>query len=283
MRTYLIRPGGALVLLVVCLMFAPARRVTGDRPVSASPRLDEPPASAPATEKSFADLCRDDPLEAVATSMRRYKATVEGYTCTFVKRERMHGKMRDREVIACEFQEAPFAVLMRWSEGAGRAEAMLFSAAESDDHLFVVPAGEFAKQALRVLGRTSAKRPLTSAEVRDASRYPPNQFGIYYGTARVYTDWKAYQGRGALRTVYEGIRPVPEVGGRPCHILTRTSAAPEPPEGQTGVTLQFDTETLLQLGAVLHAGDELLATYHFRDLKLNPKFDAKHFSSERLK
>ncbi|HKB04780.1 MAG TPA: DUF1571 domain-containing protein [Gemmataceae bacterium] len=283
MHTYFIRPAGALVLLVVCLMFAPARRVTGDRPVGASPSLDAPPAPAGSTDKSFAELCRVDPVEALATSMRRYKATVEGYTCTFRKRERMHGKFRDQEVIACEFQEAPFAVLMRWTEGGGRAAAMLYSAAEDDTHLFIVPADNFAKVALRALGKTSAKRPLASAEIRDASRYPPSQFGIYNGTARAYTDWKAYQERGVLRTKYEGVRPVPELGGRPCHILTRTSAAAEPPEGQTGVTLLFDTETLLQLGAVLYAGDELLATYYFHDLKLNPKFDARHFSSERLK
>jgi outer membrane lipoprotein-sorting protein len=54
-------------------------------------------------------------------------------------------------------------------------------------------------------------------------------------------------------------------------------------DGLTRVTLMFDTETLLQTGSVLLSGDDLLATYYFRDVKLNPKFDADHFSPERLK
>jgi hypothetical protein len=31
------------------------------------------------------------------------------------------------------------------------------------------------------------------------------------------------------------------------------------------------------------AGDNLVASYHFRDIRLNPKFDARHFSADRLR
>jgi hypothetical protein len=34
---------------------------------------------------------------------------------------------------------------------------------------------------------------------------------------------------------------------------------------------------------VLKAGDQLVATYYFRDLVFNPTFDAAHFSMDRLK
>ena len=43
------------------------------------------------------------------------------------------------------------------------------------------------------------------------------------------------------------------------------------------------TDTLLQVGAVLMAEDELIGRYHFGNLKLNPTFDRDHFAADRLK
>jgi Protein of unknown function (DUF1571) len=282
MRTSLYRPASFLALLVLCLMFAPARRVTGDRHVAGHPSVAAPGATDGPSAKSFADLCRDDPVAAIAQSLRKYKAEVLGYSCTLVKRERIGGELRAAEVIACDFQEAPFAVLMRWVEGKNRAEAMLYAAGQNGDQLLIVPAGDLQKSALRLLGRPYAKRALTSEDAKAAARYPADQFGIYFGSARVYDTWKAARDRGTLRAAYDGVRPIPELNGRPCHVLRRACVVPEE-DGLTRVTLCFDAETLLQVGAVLMAGDELIASYHFRDVRLNPKFDVRHFSADRLK
>jgi len=282
MRTLLYRPVTFGGLLVLCLAFAPARRVTGDRELVGHPSALPPAASAGPAARSFAELCRDDPVEAIARSMRKYKAEVEGYSCILVKRERINGELRDPEVIACDFQEAPFAVIMRWVEGKTRAEAMLYAAGQNGDQLLIVPASDLGKSALKLIGRTYAKRALTSEDAKSASRYPANQFGIYCGTARVYDAWKAAHERGALRTEYEGVRPIPEMNGRPCHVLRRNCLVPEE-DGLTQVTILFDAETHFQVGAVLMAGAELIGRYYFRDLRLNPKFDALHFSAERLK
>ena len=54
------------------------------------------------------------------------------------------------------------------------------------------------------------------------------------------------------------------------------------PDG-IAVTIQFDPETLLQVGALLMAGDELIGHYHFDNLKLNPTFDKDQFAAERVK
>jgi Protein of unknown function (DUF1571) len=282
MRTYLYRPVYCGTLMVLCLMFAPARRLTGDRELVGHPSAAPPTAPSSPASRSFAELCRDDPVEAVARSMRKYKAEVEGYSCTLLKRERINGTLHDPETIACDFQEAPFAVLMRWVGGKDRAEAMLYAADQNDNQLLIIPASEFGKSALKLLGRPYAKRALTSPDAKGAARLPANEFGIYCGTARVYTAWKAAQDRGALRTKYDGVRPIPELNGRPCHVLRRTCLVPEE-DGMTELTIFFDAETLFQAGAVLMAGDELIATYYFRDVRLNPKFDATHFSAERFK
>jgi Protein of unknown function (DUF1571) len=278
MRTYL-SPAILLVLLVICLMFAPVRRVTGDHELSGRQFTVPPAASATPIAKSFADLCRDDPLEAIAESMRRYKASVESYTCTLIKRERINGESRPQESIACDFQEAPFAVIMRWTAGKSRADAMLYAAGENGDQLLIVPSSETLKGALRVMGKTYGKRALTSEDAKSAARYPANKFGIYHGTARVYDAWKAADEAGALKTRYEGVRPIPELGSRPCHVLHRDCLAPEE-DGFTVVICLFDAETLLQTGAILRIGDELFASYYFSELKVNPKFELDHFAAK---
>jgi hypothetical protein len=78
------------------------------------------------------------------------------------------------------------------------------------------------------------------------------------------------------------VRQVPELNGRPCHAIRRTCLAPEE-DGLTQVTVYFDADSHLQVGAVLLAGDDLVGSYFFRDLRLNPKFDAGHFGADRLK
>jgi hypothetical protein len=65
-------------------------------------------------------------------------------------------------------------------------------------------------------------------------------------------------------------------------VVRRFCLTPEE-EGLTQVTIQFDPDTLFQVGAVLMAGDELIGRYHFGNIKLNPTFDKDHFAAERLK
>lgn len=281
MRTFLYTPGSFVVLLVVCLMFAPARRISGDREVVGGPATEPPPEEPARAVRSFADLCRDDPLEAIALSMRKYKADVEGYTCTLRLQERINGKLRPPETIECEFQESPFAVRMHWVGVATGAETMLYAAGENQDMLLVVPANPALKKGLQLLGKHYARRKLDSPDARSSSRYLANEFGIYCGTARVYAAWSAARERGALRTEYLGLQPVAELGGRPCHVVRRTCLSPEE-DGITQVTVQFDPDTLLQVGAVLMAGDDLVGRYHFAGVRLNPRWTADHFAADRL-
>ena len=60
MRTYVYVPVCFIALLVVCLMFAPVRLVTGDRNVYSIAPTQSAAFAAPTAERSFADLCRDE-------------------------------------------------------------------------------------------------------------------------------------------------------------------------------------------------------------------------------
>jgi hypothetical protein len=282
MRTF-VHASVTLVLLVICLMFVPARRMTGDRDRELAGRSSlDPPAAPKATTKSFAELCRDDPVEAVATSMWKYRSTVERYTCLVRRQERIDGKLRDPEAIECEFRESPFSVRMHWLGATEGAESLLYVAGSNHDNFLVVPANPTLKKAMRLLGRDYAKRRLDSSDTKSASRYPPNEFGIYVGTERVYSAWKAAREHGALRTEYLGLQPVSALDGKPCHAIRRTCLTPEE-DGLTHVTIQFDPDTCLQVGAVLMENNELIGRYHFANVRLNPPIGVDRFSPDTLK
>lgn len=279
MRTYFYRPVCFVTFLIVCLMFAPARLVIGDRQVH--PTQFRTPGDEtfvpPPKERSFAELCEHDPIGALARSMHRYKQEVEGYTCTMAKQERINGKMNKPEVIRCDVRESPFSVYLLWLEGKTRAHALLYPAEGRRDRLAVVPGNDLVRKVIPFVTRS-----LDDPEVRAQSRYPITESGMNAGTARAHASMVDARSRGMLKTRYDGIKPIPELGGKLCHVLHRDSQIPEE-DGQTHLMLCFDVDTLLQVGAIVHAGDELVATYFFRDVVLNPKFEPGRFSMERVK
>jgi hypothetical protein len=266
-----------VALLVICLMFAPARYFTGDHSIYPTQFANFPAPPSPKTDKPFPELLRDDPVAAVALSMSRYRASVEGYSCTFIKRERINGKLRDRETIQADFRESPFSVRLQWVEGMDRAFAMLYPVDNRADRLAVVPSNSALRKIVPF-----ATRAIDHPDVRDAARSPVTEFGILSATNRVYVVWRLAAERGELRTKYEGTRPIEELGGRVCHVLHRNCVTPEE-DGMTQVTLFFDTESLFQVGAILKKDEELIASYFYRDVVLNPKFQADHFTTQKLK
>lgn len=279
MQAYIYRPLCFVTFLIVCLMFTPARLVVGDRQVHPTQFFtsDTEALIPPSKDLSFAELCREDPVGALARSMHRYKTEVEGYTCTMAKQERINGKLNKPEVIRCEVRESPFSVHLLWLEGKTRAHVLLYPAEGRRDRLAVVPGNEVVRKVIPFVTRS-----LDDPEVRAQSRYPILESGMNSGTVRAHAAMVEARSRGTLKTRYDGIKPIAELGGKMCHVLHRDSEIPEE-DGQTHLMLCFDVDTLLQVGAVVHAGDELVATYYFRDVVLNPKFEPGRFSMDRLK
>lgn len=270
-------------LMLVCLMFAPVQRVTHGQPdLTASPVTPVQPTSEAAKLKTLEELCQTDPVAALNLVWATHRSTVEGYSCTFIKRERIKGKLREREKIAVEFQESPFAVKMKWLEGVGRAESMLFVQGENDNKLLIIPSNAVAKKGLMLLGKPYASRATDSADATDAARSPVTQFGMENALKKMIVAWQTAKERQQLDVTYQGIKPIPELNGRPCYVLTRKCATPEE-DGLTNVTAYIDVENHLVVGAVLKISDNLLAEYYYADLKLNPKFNVQHFAAKNFK
>jgi hypothetical protein len=222
-------------------------------------------------------LARNKPVELLREILAKYEEQgIRGYTCTLAKHERVKGKLHEPEVIECWFKEEPFSVFMHWKEGADRARASLYVAGENRNMMCVRPKlGGF------VVGYVD--RAPDSADARESTRYLITEFGLRCGTERTYRAWKKLQERGeTLRTEYLGRRNVPEAGARDCHVLVRHCSERED-DGMTKLTVYIDAETWQQVGTVLEANGELIGSYFFRDIVVNPEFDAKRFKPETLK
>jgi outer membrane lipoprotein-sorting protein len=130
---------------------------------------------------------------------------------------------------------------------------------------------------------------------RSTARYSLADFGFVGNTLRTVRAWKAARDAGRLQVEYRGVQPIPECGGRACHLLVRTCDPPEvdnfsladrgvrdparfPAEAQTTIRLMLDAETWLQVGSeATHADGTRIGEYFFRDIVLNPSFPPGEF------
>ena len=76
-------------------------------------------------------LAEKDPVKLLEIGLGKYKQEVQGYRCTFEKREVVKGNERDNEVIRACFREKPFSVLMQWKEGVDLCFASLYVEGEN--------------------------------------------------------------------------------------------------------------------------------------------------------
>jgi hypothetical protein len=279
----------------VCFAAAPSPDPTGS---------DEPPPSRPtlATPLPPAERRSDDELEELAKAdavalldaCRRRAAGLRGYKATLVKRERINGKLHDEEVIRSWVRAEPYSVLMLWDKGArevlGTAtEGTLFVAGENNGKIKVW------RPSARLLPKFLDIHPTDPhSPARSASRYAITEGGLLHAPERTYRAWSDVKAKGRLHVKYEGQRKVEEVGGRLCHVITRTADPPtidpylmaeEPPDPSRRaadtsktVTLFIDAETWLQVGSrITNPEGQLVGEYYFRDVELNPQFAADQF------
>jgi hypothetical protein len=222
-------------------------------------------------------LAKTDPIAFLEESLKRYDREVKGYKALLVKRERTAGKLHPEERIRIFFREKPFSVRMDWVTGKDLASKTLFVKGENDDKLVAMPKGLLSFAGLQKIDPTD-KRALRR------SRLPITEFGIKLGSLAALKAWKTAKKRGDLKVVYGGVKRPAALGKRPCWELKRVGYPKPEDDGITEVTFYFDTDNWLQIGSILRGEDgELIGSYYFRDLSLNPDFDEGTFTPEALK
>src|SRR5262249_18772639 len=270
-----------LCLLPCCLLAAaPSGPAHRDR----APERSVPVISDDGRPLSDAEqvgrLARERPLEFVEECLRRYRRDVHGYTLTMTKEERIDGQLQSPEEMEVAFREQPYSVALRWTKGARRAERAVYVAGQNNDKLLVRPTPRWHLMA-RLAGRLDkdgvATIDVDGDDARQSGRFTVKEFGMYQGLARLFTDWKAAEDRGALHVEYMGEQVVPETGGRTCYVLRRTRFLKPERDGVTEQVLYVDKENWLQVGSVANGDRGLIGAYFYRDIQINPAFQPDAF------
>lgn len=284
-----------IVVAGVCLAASPAPPPL--RPPSETVRGPEiliPDASSGTlTDRDFARRAETDPIALLEAAIRRYRAEVRCYTAELHKHERVGGQLHEPEVIQLVVRDTPYAVRMIWENGArevffAKIRGVLYVTGENDGQIKVWRPDSLLK---------FVNSGTADAIARKSSRYSITEAGLASALERTYEAWSESRNTGTLDWKYIDTRPVEEVGGRECHIIQRTCSKPEldpflmneprpdansrPSEAFSTVTLMFDTKTWLQVGSRLERADgELIGSYYFRDIKLNPDLPADTFTPD---
>jgi hypothetical protein len=202
------------------------------------------------------------------------------------KEERIDHRLEPSEVMEVAFREKPYSVVLKWDQGARKAERALYVAGENGDKMLVRPTpfwSLMARTKYEVKDGLAIVDP-DSEDARSSGRFTIKEFGMYNGLARLLGDWEAAQKKGALHVEYLVGEQTPEqAGGRPCHVLRRTQFLRPERDGVTEQTVYIDKETWLQVGSVARGPEGLIGAYFYRNIIINPDLPADQFTTAGLK
>ncbi len=226
--------------------------------------------------RALEELAESDPVAFLEKCLYRYEAEVQSYRCIFDKRERVKGKLLHKEKILVHFRAKPFSVHMDWKVRKDIIPIKTLYVEGENDGLMVV------RPFFPVVPLKHVK--IDDDNAKATSRFDITNFGMGAGARNTLNSMRKARAEGELYLTYEGIMKVPEVGNRFCYKFIRAPhVPPEPPDDVNELIIYIDLVTQLQVGSVLlDPHGNLLAEYFFHDIEVNPKFDAKQFTTKAL-
>lgn len=229
---------------------------------------------------ALGELARRDPMSLVRLGQERYQREIDDYRCVFIKQERLRGKLSKVQKIEVRFRKSPASVYMLWQENAAGARRALFV----DDREFtnekgqklarIEPAGAIARLFVKDI-----MLPVDGPDARKASRRRIDEFG-FRSTLDLLERYNALaEQRGVLDLRYGGTGMV---DGRPTFVIVRDLPFEEAPDvyPDARMILHLDQEWLLPVAVYSYADhdqQELLGSYVYTLVDLNPRFDEQAF------
>ncbi len=260
---------------------SPAPRVAARVPGEMTPNAPtRGPISDAAAKAGLIELARRDPSGLLRLARQRCQRETGDFSCLFVKQERIKGILKPVEEIDARYRADPLSVFMIWRRGAGQARRALFI----DSQAFVDRDGqrlarvEPAGVLLRLIV-SDVMAPIHDARARKASRRAIDEFGFRSSFELIerVNDLAAARNELDLRFEGEGA-----VDGRATVILVRrlpyTGPGGRYPDAK--LILHLDQEWLLPTAIYSYTdpeGHELLGSYVFAQVKLNPGFGEDDF------
>jgi Protein of unknown function (DUF1571) len=242
--------------------------------------LLEPKPAPLLTKSALIEIAETRPLDLWKVGLDRYDHEVRDYACVFTKQERIAGKLKPAEEIAVRFRREPHSVYMTWQKNEDQVKRALFI----DRSDFVNSSGEkVAKvEPAGVLIRLIVSEttiPIHGKSAREASRRTIDEFG-FKSTLTLLEHYNTLgQKNGELDFRYEG---EDQIDGRPTFRFVRYLPFEKRPTvyPDAKMIIHLDQEWLLPTAVYSyadHAGTQLLASYVYSKLRMNPGLTEQDF------
>ena len=201
--------------------------------------------------------------------MKAAYARIQDYTAHFVKRERINDKLRDTEDIKLKFSE-PGRIYMRWVGPYVAGREILFVKGRDQDRA-LIHEPKFPSSLITIV--TPPDSPLVLQE----SRYPITDVGLgrLIELLAIHVDRAVRRGELATREIPAVGASGPAKSERRLELMTPKTAA-----GYIAhrAVVTIDLGTRLPVAVELFgAKDELLASYTYKDLVVNPGLTDRDF------
>jgi hypothetical protein len=264
------------------IVVAPVARTDG---AAVTPAKSKSTAkTTPAIDPKIAEmteLAERDPLAVVRRGRAWYEQNVHTYRCTLIKQELLGDKLSDVQEVELRFREQPRAIFMIWKTNADSARRALYL----DTPQYVDKKGQKLARvepngAVARLFTKDIFLPVDGSDAKKTSRHAITDAGFHATFSLFEKFCGAAAERGVLDLKYAGTGTV---DSRPTFVLVRQL----PYEGANGtfpdakLVLHLDQEWLLPVAAYSYADKdekELLGSYVFTKIELNPTFDDNTFA-----
>lgn len=240
------------------------------------------------------DLSRLDKIRELAKTdhlalLKMSKAELEqrnygNYTCTFVKQERMKGKLGEEQHINVKFMEKPHSVAMLWTKNAPVADALVyvdgkFKNSKNRSQMVVRPKNKFLQ---KLTGGSVLRIPDGRDALKNTLR-PCTMFGFRNGINSLI---EVYQAANDKKESTEKFGGFTKVDGRDCIVLIRL--LPKGTYVVDGVKKNYpakktivciDINNLMPLRVIGYDWeDKLLCSYEYRKINFGANLQDQDFT-----
>ena len=223
--------------------------------------LAEMSTEAAATLEELARTDHIALLEMCLENARQYN----DYTLTFIKEERIKGKLRDQQTVEAAFRRQPFSVAMRWTENAPRGDRVLYVEGMWNGKMLVRPTSGF----LRGLVGGQVLRDPTGKEVMESTLRPVTMFGFENSLKGLLEVYRTAKHRGDLVEEFGGFAKIDD---RPVLVLVRRlPAAANYPSAKTVtyIDMEYLVPVMVEGYDWTTPQPEFMCRYIFKDIRFN--------------
>ncbi len=211
-----------------------------------------------------------DPLKLMERCKQSYQ-NLNDYTATFIKEQRLRGRLRKPETTFLKFQK-PFSIYMKWIKNPDKGKEVIYVEGAHNGKILAHLGG-----VIGLLTPTTFRLEPTHPMAMGGNLKPITKAGLGNMIGALLAIYQLAEKNGDLESVCKGVK---RHQGRDVYVVERTLPKKEIYPNNYAV-IYVDKELMLPVFyAAFDDEDRLLEQYEYRDLKLNVGLTEKDFDKK---